>query len=222
MKKLVLALITGMFLMCFGAVFADGKLPETGTSAILEQGNYYGIGTSIPEGSYLLTCVQDEEMSWYSSCDVLLTSYDFLQINEDAGISLDFPMKEDGFGAARVFLKEGMLLRVRYSDVTITAVPEAETSDVLDPYAYYGIGYDIPEGDYFLSCTDDIVDTFCTVSILTYTNYFGSDMGYNLHLDNYGEDGVSKPVRVSLKAGTILETHEIPIRITRAEPLAFK
>ena len=191
---------------------------------MLERGGYYGIGADSPEGSYFLSCIDnDDSDEWYAPCDVLLTSYDLLQYGEETGLHVDFPESDESREQVRFYLRNGMILRIRYSDVKITAAGPV-TDDVLNSGGYYSVGYDIPEGNYYLSCIqdDDEWEDICRLSILTYASFPEQDFSYDLYVDSYEEDGTSHPTRMFLTSGTILHIMGSPVKITKADPVIFK
>ena len=224
MKKVLFAVMILMLILVFGSVFAEGDKPQPGTSAMLERGGYYGIGLDIPEGSYILPCTDKEETDWVDTCDVLMSDYDLLQYSEEAGMNIDFPEGDDGYGPVRVFLRNGMIMRIRYSDVMITAA-EPMTDGILESRGYYGIGDDIPEGNYYLSCIqgddDEWYDT-CQIEILTYQSFLDREFSFDIYVDSWEEDGTSHPTHMFLKAGTIIHVLGNPVGITEAAPVEFK
>ena len=120
MKRLIFTAAICLMLLSIGSALAADI--EPGMSAQLKRGAYYGIGTDIPEGSYIFTCLDNEETDWADACEVFFSSYEFLQIHENNGRDLDFPELDDGtYGPVRAFLKAGTIMRIRYSDVIITA-----------------------------------------------------------------------------------------------------
>lgn len=224
MKKLLFTAMIFLLILSFGSVSAEEFMPEPGTSAVLERGGYYGIGADIPEGSYILSCInKDNEEPWYYACDILLSSYDLLQYGEEMGLHADFPETEDGYGPVRFYLRNGMILRIRYSDVMITAA-EPIKDGVLEASSYYSVGYDIPEGNYYLSCIqdDDEWEDICQISILTSESFLGQDFSFDFYVDTHEEDGTVHPTHMFLKAGTILHILSNPVKITEAEPVVFK
>lgn len=224
MKKVLFTTVILILVLAFGSVSAEGNKPEPGMSATLERGGYYGIGADIPEGSYILTCPNKEETEWVDTCDVLVSTYDMLQYSEDTGLSLDFPEDDDGYRPLRVFLRDGMVMRIRYSDVIITAA-EPVQDGVLETRGYYGIGYDIPEGNYYLSCIqndDEEWYSSCQISILTNNSLLDGDFSLDIYADSYEEDDTVHPTHLFLKAGTILQVLGLPMKITEADPVIFK
>ena len=224
MKKVLFTVMILILILAFGSVSADGNKPEPGLSATLERGGYYGIGADIPEGSYILTCTDKEETEWVDTCDVLLTDYELLQYSEEAGMNIDFPEGDDGYEPVRVFLRNGMIMRIRYSDLMITAA-EPFSDGVLEARGYYGIGDDIPEGNYYLSCIPVEGDEWysaCEIEILTYQSFIDRDFSFNMYVDSAEEDGTSHPTHIFLKGGTILHVLGYPVAITEAAPVEFK
>lgn len=229
MKKMLLFALIFCLLISLNAASADGNKVEPGMSAFLERGAYYGVGTDIPEGSYIFTCPDREETDWNDVCDVLVSTYDILQINEEMGMHINFPETDDGYGSFRSYLGNGKVIRIRYSGVKITAaekiVPEQGKETVLSGHANYGVGYDIPEGTYLFHCVQDgNLDYYdnCTVSISSSTPYIEDDMSYSIYIDSYDESDTIMPSRIFLQAGTILSTHGTPVTITPADPIEFK
>ena len=224
MKKVLFAVMILTLILVFGSVSAEGDKPQPGTSAMLERGGYYGIGLDIPEGSYILTCTDKEETDWVDTCDVLMSDYDLLQYSEEAGMNIDFPEGDDGYGPVRVFLRNGMIMRIRYSDLIITAA-EPIKDGMLETRGYYGIGYDIPEGNYYLSCIQDKDEEWydsCRISILTNNSLIDQDFSLDIYADSYEEDDTVHPTHIYLKAGTILQVPGLPVKLTEADPVIFK
>ena len=225
MKRLLFTAMIFILILSFASVSAGADRPEPGMSATLERGGYYGIGSDIPEGSYILSCIdKDETDDWYAVCDVLLSDYELLQYSDEAGMNVYFPEEDDGYGPVRVFLRDGMIMRIRYSDLMITAA-EPMTEGILEARGYYGIGYDIPEGDYYLSCIPNEEDEWysaCQIEILTYQSFFDDALNFDMYVDSWEEDGTTHPTRMFLKAGTVLHVMGYPVEITEADPVEFK
>ena len=163
-------------------------------------------------------------MEWTDACDILLSTYDLLQYTEDTGLPLELPESDEGYEPLRVFLQNGMIMRIRYSDLMITAA-EPVTDGILESHGYYGIGYDIPEGSYYFSCMADEDEEWydtCRVSILTYDSFLGRDFSLDMYVDSWEEDGSVHPTHLFLKAGTILHVMGNPVKIAEADPIVFK
>lgn len=224
MKKLIFTVMICMIFLSFMPVLAEESRVEPGMSAVLKRGAYYYVGSDIPEGSYIFNCVDNENTDWVDACYVVLSTYDYLRLSEDLGKAMEFPELEDGYGPIHAFLKAGTVVKVQYSDVTITAV-EPVTSGKLDKYSYYGIGYDIPEGAYYLTCDyeeDSEWRSTCGVMLSGYELFYDDEMSQLIYLDTYEEDDTYSPKRIYLPAGMVLETIGTPVQITPAEPLSFE
>lgn len=238
MKKLLFTVMVCALILVFVPVTSAETGIEPGMSAVLNSspnsGAYYYVGYDIPEGSYIFTCIDNEETEWADGCSVTLTTYDQLQYSADLGKSLNFPDRGEGFGSVQAFLRAGTLLRVQYGPVKITAAapvfaekthPEPGSSAILDGYAYYGIGYDIPEGDYYLSCVPEENSEWydgCEISISAYDYFLYDENSLMLFLGSYGEEDPIVPQRIFLKSGTVLENMGSTLEITAAEPVIFE
>ena len=104
-------------------------------------------------------------------------------------------------------------------------VPDPGMSAVLESHAYYGIGYDIPEGNYYLSCIygeDPEWFDICSITIMTYDYFLYDESSQTIYVDLTEEDGTYSPLRIFLKSGTVLENMGVPLKITAAEPVTFE
>lgn len=116
MKRYIFIAMICLFCMLTVSVSAETQVLEPGMSAVLKgDDSLYGIGYDIPAGSYYFSCGDEEA----EDCKITLFSMDYFQIQEDSGFNIYIYGGEYGH-PVRVWLREGTMLKVSYSPVTIT------------------------------------------------------------------------------------------------------
>ena len=81
----------------------------------------------IPEGNYYLSCIQNDDEEWYSSCQIsILTNNSLLDGDFSLDIYADSYEEDDTVHPTHIYLKAGTILHVLGYPVAITEAAPVE------------------------------------------------------------------------------------------------